>query len=283
MRLIAADHTTITGGDTVFRYSSRRPLLLMLGGLGGAAAAFVAGYRDVIPDVLAILGGGSLLLLALPARAIYRRTRAPDNWLMACGRRRLLIKVRSYLNADFPRAIPHVLELGWDEVMEIRPAALDVRGQDAARVMQRNTLHYLDIAVAPDVNLDELAKRLGEERALRWKGQAWRHYPVSVIDPDVVRIEWRTPRARVVPSLEEAVRVLRTRAAVGQGTRDLVDLGGVGRPLDPDEARRQIKALADQGHVVDATLLAKRAFGWSTTDARAYVERVGAGDANEPA
>jgi hypothetical protein len=36
----------------------------------------------------------------------------------------------------------------------------------------------------------------------------------------------------------------------------------------------QVRMLAEQGRIVEATLLAKRAFGWSTAEARARIEQL---------
>lgn len=278
LRLITADQVNISGDDVVFRHSSRQSRIILVALVAGMAAIFVAWRRDLMPDVVAILAGATMLLLALPSRFIYSRALTSDNWVLACGQRTLLVKVRSYLNPGFPSDVPHVIELEWDEVAAARPAEVDVRGQDASREVQRHTLHFLDLEVTADVDLAEVKAMLERERSLRAKGQAWRHYPVSVLDDHVIRVEWRTPGGSAVePSLDEAIALLRGRTSVQRGTRGLIDLGGIGRTLDPEAARRQVRVLAEQGNVIDATLLAKRAFGWSTTDARQYVESLAPG------
>ena len=272
LRLLTANDVDISGDDTVFRHSSRRSFITMVVLVAGMVGVFVAGYRDAIPDVVAVVAGGTMLLLSLPSRFIHRRAMSPGNWQLAWDRRRVLVNVRSYLNPGFPRDIPHVVELQWDEIAAARPAALDVRGQDASHAVQRHTLHFLDLEVDAGTDLAELRTVLDRERTLRAKGQAWRHYPVSIVDDRVLRIEWRTSFAHVVPGLGDAITLLPERTPVREETRGMVDLGGVGRSLDPGEARRQVRMLAEQGNVMHATLLAKRAFGLSTTDARAYVE-----------
>jgi hypothetical protein len=50
-----------------------------------------------------------------------------------------------------------------------------------------------------------------------------------------------------------------------------VELGGAGRKV---EAMHQVRMLAEQGRIFEATLLAKRAFGWSTAEARQRIEEL---------
>ncbi len=164
------------------------------------------------------------------------------------------------------------MELRWDEVVAVRACILDVRGQDMSHAVQRHSMEYLDLEVVASAEFAELTALLERERALRANGSAFRHYPVSVVGERVIRIEWRTPRLSVVPPVREAVELLEHRAPVQQEARGRVELGGVGRSLDPEVAHRQVRELAEQGHLMEATLLARRAFGWSTTEARTYIE-----------
>jgi hypothetical protein len=59
-----------------------------------------------------------------------------------------------------------------------------------------------------------------------------------------------------------------------EGPREYVELGGAGRRLESTDAMHQVRALAEQGRIVEATLLARRAFGWSTAEARERVEQL---------
>jgi hypothetical protein len=275
MRFVPSAHVQFAPGDVIFRQSVRTPLVATLLLLLAAAGVFLAGITGRLPAVVAGLGGGSLLLFSAVSAVMLRRARSPANWLLACDGRRVLIKLRSYLNAAFPAEVPHVLEIPMAEVEAVRATQLELRGQDSARETLRERLLFLDIRLKPGVDLSELQERLRNERKLRSGGTAWRHYPVSVLEDRAIRIEWRSKRTRIVPGIDRALQLLGGAAHEEQGPPEYVELGGAGRRLEEStEAMHQVRALAEQGRIVEATLLAKRAFGWSTTEARQRIEQL---------
>jgi hypothetical protein len=274
MRFVPSAHVQFAPGDVIFRQSVRALLAATLLLLLAASGVSLAGITGRLPVVVAGLGGGSLLLFSALSAVMLRRARSPANWLLACNGRRVLIKLRSYLNTAFPAAIPHVLEVPLSDVEAVRATHSELRGQDSARETLRERLLFLDIRLKPGVDLSELQERLRNERKLRSGGTAWRHYPVSVLDERTIRIEWRSKRTRIVPGIDQALQVLGGAAHEEQGRREYVELGGAGRRLESTEAMKQVRALAEQGHIVEATLLAKRAFGWSTTEARQRIEQL---------
>jgi hypothetical protein len=141
-------------------------------------------------------------------------------------------------------------------------------------VTLREHLLFLDVRLKPGVDLCELQERLRRERQLRSGRTAWRHYPVSVLDDRTIRIEWRSKRTRIVPGIDQALQLLGGAAREEKGPREYVELGGAGHALESTEAMHQVRMLAEQGRIVEATLLAKRAFGWSTAEARQRIERL---------
>ena len=149
-----------------------------------------------------------------------------------------------------------------------------MRGQDSARETLRERLLFLDVQLKPGADLSELQEGLRCERQLRSRGTAWRHYPVSVLDDRTIRIEWRSKRTRIVPGIDQALPLLGGAARQAHGPREYVELGGAGRKVESTEAMHQVRMLAEQGRIVEATLLAKRAFGWSTVEARERIEEL---------
>ena len=95
-----------------------------------------------------------------------------------------------------------------------------------------------------------------------------------MLDNRTIRIEWRSKRTRVVPEIDRALQLLGRAAREEQGLREYVELGGAGRRLESTDAMHQVRTLAEQGRIVEATLLAKRAFGWSTAEARQRIEQL---------
>ena len=275
MRFVPSEGVRFTPGDVIFRQSVRAPLVATLLLLLAAAGVFLAGIAGRLPAVVAVLGGSSLLLFCAFSAVMLRRARSPANWLLACDGHRVLIKLRSYLNTAFPTEIPHVLEMPLSDVEAVRATQSELRGQGSARVTLREHLLFLDIRLKPGVDLSELQERLRRERQLRSGGTTWRHYPVSVLDDRTIRIEWRSKRAaRIVPGIDRALQLLGGAAHEEQRSREYVELGGAGRRLESTDAMHQVRALAEQGRIVEATLLAKRAFGWSTAEARERIEQL---------
>jgi hypothetical protein len=274
MRFVPSERVRFTPADVIFRQSVRAPLAAMLLLLLAAVGLFLAGIAGRLPAVVSGLGGGSLLLFSALSAVMVRRARSPANWLLACDGRRVLIKFRSYLNATFPAEVAHVLEIVLADVEAVQATQSELRGQDSARETFRERLLFLDVRLKPGADLSELQERLRGERQLRSGRTAWRHYPVSVLDDRTIRIEWRSKRTRIVPGIDRALPLLGGAAHQAHGPREYVELGGAGRKVESTEAMHQVRALAEQGRIVEATLLAKRAFGWSTAEARQRIEEL---------
>jgi hypothetical protein len=274
MRFVPSERVRFTPGDVIFRQSVRAPLAAMLLLLLAAVGLFLAGIAGGLPIVVAGLGGSSLLLFSALSAVMVRRTRSPANWLLACDGRRVLIKFRSYLNAAFPAEVAHVLEIPLADVEAVQATQSELRGQDSARETLRERLLFLDVQLKPGADLSELQERLRRERQLRNGRTVWRHYPVSVLDDRTIRIEWRSKRTRIVPGIDRALPLLGGAARQSHGPREYVELGGAGRKVESTEAMHQVRALAEQGRILETTLLAKRAFGWSTAEARQRVEEL---------
>lgn len=274
MRFLSLEKPPFTPEDTIFRQPASSPLIATLLLLGAAVGVFVAGNADKLPGLIVALGGGALLLFSGVSAVMLRRALSPENWLLACNGRRALIKIRSHLNVNFPSEVPHVLEVPLSEVEAVRATTVRLQGQDSARSMLREHILFLDLQLQAGADLSELQARLQHERTLRSRGTAWRHYPVSVVNERILRLEWRGKHGRIVPRIERALQLLRGTAGMGQDATEHIEFGGAGRRLDETEALGQVRALAEQGRIIEATLLAKRAFGWSTTAAREYVEQL---------
>jgi hypothetical protein len=274
MRFVPSERVRFTPADVIFRQSVRAPLAAMLLLLLAAVGLFLAGIAGGLPVVVSGLGASSLLLFSALSAVMVRRASLPANWLLVCDGRRVLINFRSYLNAAFPAGVPHVLEIVLADVEAVQATHSELRGQDSAGETLREQVLFLDVRLKPGVDLCELKERLRRERQLRSGSTAWRHYPVSVLDDRTIRMEWRSKRTRIVPGIDQALQLLGDAAREEKGPREYVELGGTGRALDSTEAMHQVRMLAEQGRIFEATLLAKRAFGWSTAEARQRIEEL---------
>lgn len=273
MRVIRSTNARFSRGDAVFRQSARAPaigvIVLLLSVIGVALAGFAGG----LPVPIAGLMGFLLLVFGIFSAVMLRRARSPGNWILACDENRALVKLRSYLNAGFPPDIPHILELPLARVESARATLSELRGLDSTRTQLRESRVFLDIRVTAGTDLTDLRQRLEIERNLRINGRAWRHYPVTVADERTIRVEWRSNHARIVPDVESAIRLLGGPAYRQPSVEEGIDIGGTGPLPDRETAMRQVGVLVEQGRVMEATLLGKRALGWSTTEAKRFIEQ----------
>jgi hypothetical protein len=271
MRFVPSECVRFTPADVIFRQSVRAPLAATLLLLLATVGLFLAGIAGGLPVVVSGLGATSLLLFSALSAVMMRRASSPANWLLVCDGRRVLINFRSYLNAAFPAGVPHVLEIVLADVEAVQATHSELRGEDSAGETLREHLLFLDVRLEPGVDLCELKERLRRERQLRSGRTAWRHYPVCVLDDRTIRIEWRSKRTRIVPGIDRALQLLGGAAHQAHCPREYVELGGAGRKV---ESMHQVRMLAGQGRIFEATLLAKRAFGWSTAEARERIEEL---------
>lgn len=228
----------------------------------------------------AILGGGFLFLISLLFFSIFKKSLATTNWIMAVGPNEVLIKFRSYLNAHFPKTDPQVVqllpsELQWARITKQRITA---PGSDNGNVTSFHT--FVDLSVRAG-DLSPLQDRLKYERTVqietgtkvKTRSRA-RHYPVSVVDSQLIRIEWRSPHDVVVPGAKKALAALsRCGIAVDSLHREVIDL-----TEDRSETKKstedKILHLAERGNLMAATKLARRAYKLSLTDAKQFVEEL---------
>jgi len=274
VRLLRPEDVSLGHGDKVFRQSSVSGVLPGVCFLlaGGAAAA--AGRAGLLPGAAAVLSSGTLLIFALIASVIAWRGFGSQNWLLATDGHKLLIKLRSYLNPEFPTDLPCILELRPEDVTGFRATESRRTGHDAAGEPANETTIFLDIVLDPATDLGDLAHQLSAERPLRSRGTAWRHYPVTIVKDKTLRLEWRGKHARILPPVDEAIRILAPFESPLPLRRERVDLGTMaGAPVN-EQPERVVRALAEQGRINEATLLAVRSFGFSVTEARQYVERI---------
>ncbi|SRR6266568_1023841 len=275
MQILHPSDIQFTPDDVVFRESAVNKVLVILLFLAAAAAVVVAWYLGKLPLIAPLFSVPFLLLFVLLSALTLRKVFRPENWLLACNTRRLLIKFRSYLNNQFPATDPQMLMIELSEVSAIREALLDVSVAQRGRARSSSRARFLDIMVrGPD--LTSLRERLKYERELRPGGQAWLHYPVTVLDDTTIRVEWSSPASRVTPGLADALRLLGALTDRREARREEVDFTDY-RKMPPVELERQIRALAERGEIIRASQVVQYVYGVTTGEARAYVEKVSTG------
>jgi hypothetical protein len=269
MRLLTLGEVEYGPGDRVFRASGLVP--------SGLAMAFVAGIAGLIawrsyaglPLIVLIPGASVMAGAALIAGASALKSIRRTNWLLICGEGRLLIKFRSYLNTRFPEDDPQVVSIGAGEITAVGRSTLTMRTPDSEGWSEQ-TSAYLDLSVNCDLSaLKEALKH--EHRLGRSESTVWQDYPVSVAGDDVIRIEWKSPSARIRPGISVALALLGQYFPNKADFSEALDLTQTGS-LDRAEMDSRILDLAERGRKLDAVKLAQTAYGYGLREALDFVE-----------
>jgi len=233
-----------------------------------------------LPLLGAIFGSGFMGLFSLLFFSIFKKSLAPTNWILAIGPDRVLVKFRSYLNAHFPSTDPQVVQFHPSELRSARitKQRITAPGSNRGNVTSFHT--FLDLHVSA-AELAPLQERLKYERTVKVQtgtklksSSRARHYPVSVVDSDTIRIEWRSPQDVIVPGAKKALAALsRCHVSVEVLNREVIDLTE-GSSTVAKSTEDKILHLAERGNLMAATKLARRAYKLKLTDAKQFVEEL---------
>jgi len=266
-------------GERVFGYSPLGPAFLALVLLGGAGAQAGLGWAVVAqgfgPQWLALaVIGVSLPLTLLGAQACGSAVRAcfrDSNWLMRYTPSGFLIQFRSYMNHHFPDQDLTAVFIHAGEIASVRRTKVrrEIPTRRNRTVTERLT--YLDIRLN-HTDTAALREAIAEERrreAPRVGISRTRalHYPVSLPEPDLVRLDWRGVRTRIGRALRVFGQGMRVEADQG------VDLGRLDRLTDR-QLEDFILNLCQSGETIKAVALIKRRYGWDTTRARRFADEL---------
>lgn len=270
MRILRADDVAVEDADRVFRHSRTGDALAAAAMVASGVALGAAAWYRALPLPIAIIAIALLFLLASMAVRTYRRSASPDNWLFASDESRILIKLRSHLNAESPEDRSRVIELGPADVVAFRVTKSRTSGHDSSGDPENTASTFLDILLSgPSA---DVAEAIRVERERQSGGAVWRHYPVTLADASTLRVEWRGKYARIIPRVEEATRILERFAPALAAEVERLDLGTSGRAPVNADVERQLRLLVDQGRVMEATVLAVRALGITQSEARRLID-----------
>jgi hypothetical protein len=172
----------------------------------------------------AALGAGFFALLGLTWVAMWISTLRQDAWLLAIGRERILVHLRS--SRRRPPGEPRLLELPWARIASVR-LTRQKRSRPSptgsGTVVRFHT--FLDLRVR-DLDLGPLREALAHERTLD-RAAAYRDAdPVMVVDDDVVRVEVASRNGSTRPGHAEVLRLLGERVPVEDEVSEHVETGG---------------------------------------------------------
>jgi hypothetical protein len=274
----------LSAGDEVFRESSWNRAL------GALIALGLAG----LPLCAAVRGGGwffwvfaaFMALLASMFVGMFIRTLGSQNWLVRLSvRHGVIVKFRSFANAHLPAEDLVAFSLSFKQIRWARKwsARTQTCGtHDRARRISSMTCLELGVdpalteSLAPHLDLER--QRPAPQRGTLVKSRTRiLHYPVSIPEAGVIRIQWRGPQTRITPSLDRVLSRIARHVALEEAREAHFDCTSAGRgDGDHDEVsfRSKLRHLVETGDSISATDFVRRTRGLSFAEARAMVDQV---------
>lgn len=250
----------------------------------------------------------------LIAKLVWSRLRSsflPSNWLLKTSSGRLLIKFRSFQNYYYPDTDPVVIEIYWCDVDWVRMTK-ETSSRLRSDTAETQFYTYLDMKLnlsneelkeirqglvselnnkpltstvgelkhelfkarknkAPKYEIDHIKQRIRHEKLLKHKnkqsGVKYNDYPVSLVNDSVLRIRWNGIKPNIKRTLAYFTDYTRIETDIELETDSTVQLDG--KALDDMILDRIIK-----GDKIDAIALAKQYYGYSTTEAKNFIDEL---------
>ncbi|RKZ43718.1 MAG: hypothetical protein DRQ58_12220 [Gammaproteobacteria bacterium] len=251
-------------------------------------------------------------LFAWFAWSRFKACLLPSNWLVKTSPDRLLIKFRSFQNYYYPETDPVVIELNWREIDWVRKTReTSTRpGSDGAVTefftyldlklhISENELKKIKDALgnernnkplmsavgelkhelfqtrkrkAPEFEIDGIKNRLRNEKIVRHQqkkqtGGKHHDYPVRLVNDNVLRLRWNA----IKPNIKKAQAYFSDYTRLESDIKIESDSTGdfKGKVLDDMILDRVVK-----GDTMDAMALVKKHYGFSTTDAKNFIDEL---------
>jgi len=208
----------------------------------------------------------------------FKKSLAPSNWILLISPNQVLVKFRSYLNLHLPEDDPQVVQFHPSEIEHARITKKRLTSW-GPRNSKRTSFHtFLDLSIMEN-DLGPLREQIKYERNLKMpptgkfikQSSRSKHYPVSVVDDRVVRIEWRSHTEFITPRIKKAlVKLSEEGIRIETLQKEVIDLT---RGKDnKKQMEDNILHLVERGKTLAAVRLARKAYGLSLVEAKAFVE-----------
>ncbi|MCB1983814.1 MAG: hypothetical protein H6936_02850 [Burkholderiales bacterium] len=252
-------------------------------------------------------------LIAGALQYSYTALGLPSNWLLRIGPCGVMIKYRSYIHFDSPQEDPVAIHLDWHEIDNIQRYRETVRIREMGEVndirhdylmitlkpgchtpgkiskvrkalefeAQRKPAHFQVDALqhelfiarknkAGDREIRRLKQAIQEEKKRhpgRHNKTRFKHRPVIFIAPDTLKIEW-THAAPEVKTLNALLAQYGTETVAAQRTIDM------DTPKTSQEFAEILHAVLSRGDEITALKLIRAQFGYSISEAKAYIDNL---------
>ncbi len=254
-------------GETGWRMDLSLNALFNLLGVG------IAGSIGLVVCLTGLLGGFAYFTTFLAALK-------PGNWVLRAAPEGLYLKLRAFTDHRRPEDDPIVIfiprrEVRWLRTHDQLARTVGRSGDVASR--EDDTLsaqQYLEIDLHGG-DLAELKTRLERERGawgptfIKGVTQKSKGAAVSIRPEDVIRIDWKTKGTRLRPKLSEAMAHLGRAYPLAP---DFESEQEQAKDLDRDAQERRLLDMVMQGNTIDAVIVAKNLYGFTTTQAKQFVD-----------
>ncbi len=201
-------------------------------------------------------------------RRRLRDARLASNWTLRADDRGLFVKFRSHRAHDLGGDAPDVVFVPRGIVAGLRHGNTERRSFAPDQTERYTARSYLEVLFVDGVDLEPLRRQLEVEDELlassRHRRDPARHYPMTLSPGGTLRLGWYGGVAHVTPPLGKALALLARWYPVA----DAVVADGRA------EQEARILALAEGGRVVPAVRLARKLYGLSVKDAKAFVDEL---------
>lgn len=254
---------------TVHRETSWASLVMgvvLLAVVGGVGYAVAVSYGP--PGFWSGLGFLAWsAIMALPIMLSFRTFRAslrPESWRFAWTRDRLFVRFRSFQNYNFDPDTPSTVVIAHRDVDAVRTFKRKLATHDDDGGWNGSiTTRALEIKLKKRVDTAPLQDALSEEAKRRSaKRSRFFHYPVTLEDDGILRVEMRKPEAvlKQLPphfAVAAAQDIPRTRfedMTTAEKESHILDLILAGRKIDAVKAAREVYGydVAEAKRLVDA-------------------------------
>ena len=287
MELLKLNEVNLTNLDQRFKQSPIGKLwavIILLGFCGMFITFYFKGEWELGAATIAT---AICILIALFTFRMFLKNIGPNAWNLAVAPSVVYIKFRSFFNSHFPENDPQVVSLPFSEIksLQINKQKLkyNITRNSKGGIKRTGTVTkyqtFLDITVN-GIDLTGLAKQLHYEHTLKCSKSdsnvksSVRHFPVRIVMPDTIRVEWFTKNTRLKPGINNAIEVLRQQhISIEELRNEVLDYTEIASQ-DIQEINKIVFELALRESKSAAVEVAKKKYDLDYKEAKGFVENL---------
>jgi ribosomal protein L7/L12 len=287
MELLTLKDVNLTNLDKRFKQSAIGKLVGVFIPLGFCTLIVSLHFKGEMGLPPTLISTAIFLLLSIYILKMFIKNIGPNSWNLAICPGVILVKFRSFFNNHFPETDPQVVRLAVSEIKSVhitkQKLKYKTRGNSKNGSKRTGTCTkyqtFLDINLN-NVDLAALAKQLDYEHSLKHskngsagKSRA-RHFPVRVMMPDTIRLEWFTKNTQLKPGIKKAVELLEQQGiCIEEKQKEVMDYTEIASK-DPQEINKVISELALRESKMAAIEIARNQYNYGLKEAKDFVENL---------